>query len=131
MKLLEANSNYALIRDEKGNRKTVSIRDLAPCNEHMSKIENNEENRNLNEPEPSPVKVYSEDTFETDAKITKPKVVLKRLDIPQVFLQPSTDEEPTEEQQYNAEEVRPEEITMTTRSGGISRKPEKFSDYES
>ena len=43
--------------------KTVSVKDLAPLNKDMSRIENNEVYKNLNEAEPSLVEVYSEDAF--------------------------------------------------------------------
>ena len=126
VELLEANPNYAIIKDAKGTTKAVSTKDLAPVPEKITKqmmvpndnqnTESNRESINNNEYE----------SLVEDAKNKISKVTLPRLSLPEEFAGPSRKEENSTDVQTIGKQD--DDTTTITRSGRKSRMPARYQD---
>ena len=71
VELLEANPHYALIKDQKGNTKTVSTQDLAPY--PRKEVQNSKEEQDY-------------DDLALEAAKSKPRVLIPKLCLPNEIL---------------------------------------------
>ena len=127
--LLEANPHYALIKDQRGNTKTVSTEDLAPY------------------PRPDTLNTRGEqmqdfDELASEAANSKPRVLVPKLCLPNEILKSSesgnqdANIDESIDSNENEDRVEPPDMEASsnsreiiTRSGRISRMPEKYKDY--
>ena len=129
VELLEANPHYALIKDQKGITKTVSVQDLAPYPRNV--IQNSNDILQLDF-----------DDLAIKAANADPKVSIPKLSIPESILHSSntkdhsvTREESSissnneiENSESENEESSSNARERITKSGRISRAPTKFED---
>ena len=126
---MEANPHYALIKDQRGNTKTVSTQDLAHY--QGGEVQNSREEQ-----------MQDYDELALEAANSKPRVLVPKLCSPNEILQSSEsinqDAKIDELINSNGNEDIVESSDMEassnsreiiTRSGRISRMPEKYEDY--
>ena len=129
MDLLEANPHYALIKDQRGNTKTVSTQDLAPF------------------PRPNTLNTREEqmqdfDELASEAANSKPRVLVPKLCLPNEILKSSEsrNQDANIDESINSNEnediiessdmeASSNSREIITRSGRISRMPEKYEEY--
>ena len=130
VELLEANSHYALIKDQRGNTKTVSTQDLAPY--PRREVQNSREEQ-----------MQDYDELALKAANSKPRVLIPKLCLPNEILQSSEsnnqDAKINESINANENEDKKESSEIMesssssrgtiTRSGRISRMPDKYKEY--
>ena len=128
MDLLEANPHYAVIKDLRGNTKTVSTQDLAPF------------------PRPNTLNTREEqiqdfDELASKAANSKPRVLVPKLSLPNEILRSSEsgNQDANMDESINSngneEIIEPSDMEVSsnsreiiTRSGRISRRPGKYED---
>ena len=128
MDLLEANPHYAVIKDRRGNTKTVSTQDLAPF------------------PRPNTLNTREEqiqdfDELASKAANSKPRVLIPKLSLPNEILRSaeSGNQDANMDESINSNEneeiIEPSDMEISsnsreiiTRSGRISRRPGKYED---
>ena len=121
VELLEANPNYAIIKDAKGTTKAVSTKDLAPVPEKITKqmmVPNDNQNAETNK---ESINDNEYESLVEDAKNKISKVTLPRLSLPEEFAGPSRKEENSTDVQTIGEQD--DDTATTTRSGRKSRMP--------
>ena len=125
--LLEANPHYAVIKDRKGNTKTVSTQDLAPF-----------PRQTLNTREEL---IQDFDELASEAARSKPRVLIPKLSLPKEILKSaeSENQDANMDESINSNEndeiIEPSDMEISsnsreivTRSGRISRRPGKYED---
>ena len=129
VELLEANPHYALIKDQRGITKTVSVRDLAPCPRNDNQYSNH-------------VLLEDFDDLAIKAATANPRVSVSKLSIPESILQSSNANDRSvkldesscssnnkfEDSDSENEESSSSAREKITRSGRISKAPTKFEE---
>ena len=127
MELLEANSHYALIKDQRGITKTVSVQDLAPY--PRNNIQNSDD-----------VLLQDFDELAIEAAKSNPRVSIPRLSVPENILNSSKSsyqnaklDESSNSSNKEIEDSEGENVESSstarekfTKCGRISRAPTKF-----
>ena len=132
VELLEANPHYALIKDQRGNTKTVSTQDLAPYPRGV--VQNKREEQ-----------VQDYDELALEAANSKPRVLIPKLCLPNEILRSSesnnqdqdakinesinTNENKDKEESSEIMETSSSSRGTITRSGRISRMPDNYEEY--
>ena len=125
--LLEANPHYAVIKDRRGNTKTVSTQNLAPFPRQTT---NNREEL-----------IQDFDELASEAANSKPRVLIPKLSLPNEILRSAESEnqdanmDESINSNENEEMIEPSDMEISsnsqeivTRSGRISRRPGKYED---
>ena len=121
MELVQANPHYAVIKDQRGITKTVSVKDLAPF--PGTQDQKLSESKDLDDYE----------DLVKEAKTSNPKIILPKLPLPEEFVDsPKTINEGGE---VDAEDSSEEDLNLSlnkqsnvTRSGRISKYPSRYTD---
>ena len=128
MDLLEANPHYAVIKDRRGNTKTVSTQDLALFS-RPNTLNTREE------------QIHDFDELTSKAANSKPRVLIPKLSLPNEILRSaeSGNQDANMDESMNSNEneeiIEPSDMEVSsnsreiiTQSGRISRRPGKYED---
>ena len=120
MELIQANPHYAVIKDQRGITKTVSVKDLAPFP--------GTQNQKSNEPE-----INDYEDLVQEAKTSNPKIILPKLSLPEEFVDsPKSIEEGNDAVAVDSSEEDLDtsliQQSNVTRSGRISKFPSRYTD---
>ena len=126
---MDANPHYAMIKDQRGNTKTVSTQDLAPYLRRETQNTRGEQMQDFDE-------------LASEAANSKPRVLVPKLCLPNEILRSSEsgNQDANMDESINSNEnediIEPSDMEVSsnsreiiTRSGRISRIPEKYEDY--
>ena len=121
MELIQANPHYAVIKDQRGIAKTVSVKDLAlfPGTQDQKLSESTD--------------LDDYEDLVKEAKTSNPKIILPKLLLPEEFVDsPQTINEGGE---VDADDSSEEDLNLSlnkqssvTRSGRISKFPSRYAD---
>ena len=120
VELIQANPHYAVIKDQRGITKTVSVKDLAPFP--------GTQNQKSNEPE-----INDYEDLVQEAKTSNPKIILPKLSLPEEFVDsPKSIEEGNDAVAVDSSEEDLDtsliQQSNVTRSGRISKFPSRYTD---
>ena len=131
VELIEANPNYAIIKDGRGITKTVSTKDLAPAPIMINERENDQNTNmmNVNDDHINTPKNIQPDQYDKmieEAKSRNPEISIKRLSIPKEIICPS---ESQDDSDVSRRERKGDE-DVVTRSGRVIKTPTRYQSFE-
>ena len=131
VELIEANPNYAIIKDGRGITKTVSTKDLAPAPIMIDERANdqNTEMVNVNDDyinTPQNIQPDEYDNMIEEAKSRNPEISIKRLSIPKEIICPSESQDDSDVSRRE----RKGDDAVVTRSGRVIKTPTRYQSFE-
>ena len=131
VELIEANPNYAIIKDGRGITKTVSTKDLAPAPIMINERENdqNTDMMNVNDDHintPQNIQPDEYDKMIEEAKNRNPEISIKRLSIAKEIICPSESQDDSDVSRRE----RKGDDAVVTRSGRVIKIPTRYQSFE-